>query len=114
LLRRSGLAVGRQSQREQDGWLLSKALPKVYGDKQSVEGKFTVDSAQVCQEAAEKYKKEEADMAATIDGQLQVDDGIQSLTGNDTETIERSACPALLRMGPDRTMVRRYYMISMC
>jgi hypothetical protein len=50
-------------------WLLSKALPKVYGDKQSVEGKFTVDWAQVCQEAAEKYKKEEADMAATIDGQ---------------------------------------------
>jgi hypothetical protein len=38
----------------------------------------------------------------------------ESLTGNDTETIERSACPALLRMGPDRTMVRRYYMISMC
>ena len=39
-------------------WLLSKALPKVYGDRQSVEGKFSVDWAQVCQEAAEKYKKE--------------------------------------------------------
>jgi hypothetical protein len=37
-------------------WLLSKALPKVYGDKQSVEGKFTVDWAQVCQEAADKWK----------------------------------------------------------
>ena len=40
-------------------WLLSKALPKAYGDRQSVEGKFTVDWAQVCMEAAEKYKKEE-------------------------------------------------------
>ena len=39
-------------------WLLSKALPKVYGDRQSVEGKFSVDWAEVCQEAAEKYKKE--------------------------------------------------------
>jgi hypothetical protein len=38
-------------------WLLSKVLPKKYGDKQSVEGKFTVDWAQVCQEAAEKYKQ---------------------------------------------------------
>ena len=38
-------------------WLLSKALPKVYGDKQSVEGKFTVDWAQVAHEAAEKYNK---------------------------------------------------------
>jgi hypothetical protein len=38
-------------------WLLSKVLPKKYGDKQTVEGKFTVDWAQVCQEAAEKYDK---------------------------------------------------------
>jgi hypothetical protein len=38
-------------------WLLSKALPKIYGDKQRVEGKFTVDWAQVAQEAAEKYAK---------------------------------------------------------
>jgi hypothetical protein len=38
-------------------WLLSKALPKVYGDKQSVEGKFTVDWAQVALEAQEKWKK---------------------------------------------------------
>jgi hypothetical protein len=36
-------------------WLLSKALPKIYGDKQTVEGKFTVDWAQVAQEAADKY-----------------------------------------------------------
>jgi len=50
-------------------WRASKIAPKLYGDKQSVEGKFTVDWAQVCQEAAEKYKKEEADMAANIDGQ---------------------------------------------
>jgi hypothetical protein len=42
-------------------WLLSKALPKVYGDRQSVEGKFSVDWAQVCQEAAEKYKKDEGE-----------------------------------------------------
>ena len=40
-------------------WRASKIAPKLYGDKQSVEGKFTVDWAQVCQEAAEKYKKEE-------------------------------------------------------
>lgn len=40
-------------------WLLSKCLPKIYGDKQHVEGKFTVDWAQVCQEAADKWKKEE-------------------------------------------------------
>lgn len=40
-------------------WLLSKCLPKIYGDKQSVEGKFTVDWAQVCQEAADRWKKEE-------------------------------------------------------
>jgi hypothetical protein len=40
-------------------WLLSKALPKVYGDRQSVEGKLTVDWAQVCQEATDKYNKEE-------------------------------------------------------
>src|ERR1700722_17426214 len=38
-------------------WLLSKALPKKYGDKQTIDGKFTVDWAQVAQEAAEKYKK---------------------------------------------------------
>ena len=38
-------------------WLLSKALPKVYGDKQTIDGKFTVDWAQVAQEAAEKWKK---------------------------------------------------------
>ena len=38
-------------------WLLSKALPKVYGDKQTIEGKFTVDWAQVPQEAADKWKK---------------------------------------------------------
>ena len=36
-------------------WRASKIAPKLYGDKQSVEGKFTVDWAQVCQEAAEKY-----------------------------------------------------------
>ena len=35
-------------------WLLSKALPKKYGDKQTIDGKFTVDWAQ---EAAEKWKK---------------------------------------------------------
>jgi hypothetical protein len=40
-------------------WLMSKCLPKIYGDKQSVEGKFTVDWAQVCQEAADRWKKEE-------------------------------------------------------
>ena len=40
-------------------WLMSKALPKRYGDKQTVEGKFTVDWAQVCQEAMDKWKKEE-------------------------------------------------------
>ena len=40
-------------------WLLSKALPKVYGDRQSVEGKFTVDWAEVCQQAADRWKKEE-------------------------------------------------------
>jgi transposase-like protein len=50
-------------------WRASKIAPKLYGDKQTVEGKFTVDWAQVCLEAAEKYAKEEADMAATIDGQ---------------------------------------------
>ena len=50
-------------------WRASKIAPKLYGDRQSVEGKFTVDWAQVCQEAAEKYKKDEADMAAAIDGQ---------------------------------------------
>jgi hypothetical protein len=38
-------------------WLLSKALPKVYGDKQTIDGKFTVDWAQVAHEAAEKYNK---------------------------------------------------------
>jgi Zn-dependent M32 family carboxypeptidase len=36
-------------------WLLSKMLPKTYGDKQTVDGKFTVDWAQVCQEAADKW-----------------------------------------------------------
>ena len=50
-------------------WRASKIAPKLYGDKQSVEGKFTVDWAQVCQEAADRWKKEEADMAAAIDGQ---------------------------------------------
>lgn len=50
-------------------WRASKIAPKLYGDKQTVEGKFTVDWAQICLEAAEKYKKEEVDMAATIDGQ---------------------------------------------
>jgi hypothetical protein len=38
-------------------WLLSKALPKKYGDKQTIDGKFSVDWAVVAQEAAEKYKK---------------------------------------------------------
>lgn len=38
-------------------WLLSKVLPKIYGDKQQVEGKFSVDWAQVCEEAADKYAK---------------------------------------------------------
>ena len=38
-------------------WLLSKALPKIYGDKQQVEGKFTVDWAHVAQEAADKWDK---------------------------------------------------------
>jgi hypothetical protein len=38
-------------------WLLSKALPKKYGDKQSVDGKFTIDWVQVAQEADEKWKK---------------------------------------------------------
>jgi hypothetical protein len=36
---------------------MSKALPKKYGDKQTIDDKFTVDWAQVAQEAAEKYKK---------------------------------------------------------
>ena len=40
-------------------WRASKIAPKLYGDKQSVEGKFTVDWAQVCQEAADRWKKEE-------------------------------------------------------
>jgi hypothetical protein len=51
-------------------WLLSKCLPKKYGDKQTVEGKFNVDWAQVTQEAMDKWRKEEgglrADRAATI------------------------------------------------
>jgi hypothetical protein len=38
-------------------WLLSKVLPKKYGDKQQVEGKFAVDWAQVALEAQEKWKK---------------------------------------------------------
>ena len=38
-------------------WLMSKALPKKYGDKQTIDGKFSVDWAVVAQEAAEKYKK---------------------------------------------------------
>ena len=38
-------------------WLLSKALPKKYGDKQTIDGKFSVDWAMVAQEAADKYKK---------------------------------------------------------
>ena len=38
-------------------WLLSKALPKKYGDKQTIDGKFSVDWAVVAQEAADKYKK---------------------------------------------------------
>jgi hypothetical protein len=36
---------------------LSEASPKVYGDKQTIDGKFTVEWAQVAQEAAEKWKK---------------------------------------------------------
>ena len=38
-------------------WLMSKALPKKYGDKQTIEGKFSVDWAMVAQEAADKYAK---------------------------------------------------------
>jgi hypothetical protein len=38
-------------------WLLSKALPKIYGDKQQVEGKFVVDWAKVCEESVEKWKR---------------------------------------------------------
>jgi hypothetical protein len=48
----------------------SKIAPKLYGDKQQVEGKFTVDWAQVTQEAMDKWRKEEeADRVVTIDGQ---------------------------------------------
>ena len=36
-------------------WRASKIAPKLYGDRQQVEGKFTVDWAEVCQEAANKY-----------------------------------------------------------
>ena len=38
-------------------WLMSKALPKKYGDKQTIDGKFSVDWAMVAQEAADKYAK---------------------------------------------------------
>jgi terminase small subunit-like protein len=38
-------------------WRASKIAPKLYGDRQQVEGKFTVDWAQVCQESVEKYKQ---------------------------------------------------------
>jgi terminase small subunit-like protein len=37
-------------------WLLSKALPKTYRDKQTIDGKFSVDWAVVAQEAVDKYK----------------------------------------------------------
>jgi hypothetical protein len=37
---------------------IAKALPKVYGDRQSVEGKLILDYPQVCQEAAaDKWSK---------------------------------------------------------
>jgi len=36
-------------------WRASKIAPKEYGDKQQVEGKFTVDWAKVCEEAADKW-----------------------------------------------------------
>ena len=36
-------------------WRASKIAPKEYGDKQQVEGKFTVDWAVVAEEAAVKY-----------------------------------------------------------
>jgi hypothetical protein len=52
-------------------WLMSKVLPKTFGDKQQVESKVTVDWAQVTQEAMDKWRKEEeADRVATIDGRL--------------------------------------------
>ena len=45
-------------------WLLSKALPKIYGDKHTIDGKFSVDWAVVAQEAVEKYKKKHESEAA--------------------------------------------------
>jgi hypothetical protein len=38
-------------------WRASKIAPKLYGDRLQVEGKFTVDWAQVCQESVKKYKQ---------------------------------------------------------
>jgi transposase-like protein len=40
-------------------WRASKIAPKLYGDKQSLDVKATVDWAQVTQEAMDKWKKEE-------------------------------------------------------
>jgi hypothetical protein len=56
----SAVAAGAPDPRlrvETRKWLLSKVLPKIYGDKQTVDGKFTVDWAVVAQEAADKYKQ---------------------------------------------------------
>ena len=38
-------------------WRASKICPKLYGDKQTIDGKFSVDWAVVAQEAADKYAK---------------------------------------------------------
>ena len=58
MLTERGDATDRSRLRvESRKWLLSKALPKKYGDKQTIDGKFSVDWAVVAQEAAEKYKK---------------------------------------------------------
>src|ERR1700722_17134470 len=38
-------------------WRASKIAPKLYGDRQQIEGKLTVDWAQVCQESVEKYRQ---------------------------------------------------------
>ena len=40
-------------------WRASKIAPKLYGDKQSLDVKATVDWAQVTQEAMDKWRKEE-------------------------------------------------------
>jgi hypothetical protein len=36
-------------------WRASKICPKLYGDKQTIDAKFSVDWAKVCEEAADKY-----------------------------------------------------------